>query len=62
MTLWLYVTNDELELPIIVADSVKELAEKMGVTASNIYSNINGAKYRGGNSRYKRVIITTEEE
>ena len=62
MTLWLYVTDDEYELPIVVADSVKELADKLDVTTSNIYSAIHHAEKRGGNSRYKRVVFPTWEE
>ena len=30
MTVWMYVTQDKYELPIYVADSVKELAKLVG--------------------------------
>ena len=35
-TLWLCVTPDQYELPMIVADSAKELARKAGVTAETL--------------------------
>lgn len=38
MTIWMTVSNDEFELPIAVAETVKELAYLMGVTESAIYS------------------------
>ena len=33
---WIAVTADKYELPVIVADSSTELAEKLGTTATSI--------------------------
>lgn len=40
MVLWLKVTQDKYELPMVVADSPKELARIVGTTAHNIHSTI----------------------
>ena len=58
MTLWMCVTDDELELPIIVADTVQELASLVETTPGNIYSSY--AKYKKGvrkTSKYRKVVI-----
>lgn len=36
--LWLAVTTDELELPIVVADTVAELARRLGKKPNDISS------------------------
>lgn len=56
------VTMDKYELPVLVADSAVELAEKLGCTPNNIYSSISHAKHRGQNTPYRRVIIDGEDE
>lgn len=56
MKLYLLVTQDELELPLIVADSVKELAVKCGCTENAISVGIN-YKEKGGKSRFEKVEI-----
>lgn len=38
--LYVYVTKDEYELPIAVAETVKELAIELGMSAGSIYSMI----------------------
>lgn len=38
MTIWMTVSNDEFELPIAVAETVKELAYLMRVSESAIYA------------------------
>lgn len=57
MTLWMEVTTDDLELPLVVAGSVTELARKVGKTKNNIYSSISKAKTRGYQSRYVKVEV-----
>lgn len=37
--IWLCVDADEYELPIAVADSARELAEKMGTSKNNVENN-----------------------
>ena len=56
MKLYLLVTRDELELPLIVADSVKELAVKCGCTENAISVGINYKK-NGGKSRFVKVVV-----
>ena len=60
--LYLLVTKDEYELPIIVTDCVKELAEFCGDTVNNILSCISHAKKSGGKSRYVRVEYEVGED
>ncbi len=37
--LWLAVTTDELELPIVVADTAKELGKYLGITENGVFKN-----------------------
>lgn len=58
--LWLMVTLDEYELPLVVTDSAKELAKIAGTSERNVISS--ACKYRksGRKTKYRRV--RTEEE
>lgn len=56
MKLYLLVTQDKLELPLIVADSVKELAVKCGCTENAISVGISYKK-NGGKSRFVKVEV-----
>ena len=56
MKLYLLVTQDELELPLIVADSIKELAVKCGCTENAISVGISYKK-NGGKSRFVKVEV-----
>ena len=51
------VTNDELELPIAVADSISELARMLGVTPQTICTQIRNEKLGLRKSNYRKVII-----
>lgn len=44
---WVAVTPDEYELPLFVADTARELAEKFGTTKHNVECNVD----RGDNGR-----------
>lgn len=63
MFVYLAVKADEYELPVAIADSVKELASLIGTTSAiistSISKGING-KYTG--IRYLKVEIDDEEE
>ena len=51
MTLWLEVSQDDLELPLIVAHSAQELADKTGTNVDNVYkvvSRVKKGKYTEG--------------
>ena len=60
--LYLKVTKDKYELPLIVTEGAQELADREGVQVNTIYSSIshyeNGAQY----SPYRRVKIEEGEE
>ena len=55
MILYMLVTNDEYELPIVVADSVSELARILKIPPNRIQSAISHAKKKGHKSIYVKV-------
>lgn len=59
--LYMKVTRDEFETPLIVADSVKELAEKDGVSPRKIFSAISHSRKLGYCSGYVRVDFGTDD-
>lgn len=61
MTLWMKVTMDKYELPLAVADSSRELARCLGVSASTVASVVSNAKRRGGRCCYVKVEIDDDE-
>lgn len=52
-----YVTADRFELPIYVADTVRELAYLVGTTENAISSDICHQRQRGYRCRYKKIFI-----
>lgn len=61
MTLYLYVTPDEYELPICVSDSVTKLVNKLGLNKSSvesIFSRIRSGKY----TSRKFKIVEVEDD
>ena len=60
--LYLKVTEDKYELPLIVCDSVHELAKREGKNDSNISSQISRNIRLGVKSKYTRVEIDDECE
>lgn len=54
---YMLVSQDKYELPLIVADSVAELARLTGQKRSSIASAITNAKKKGFNSRYIKVVV-----
>ena len=58
MKLWLAVTADEYELPLMVCDSQKELADAYGVSVGYIKSEVcRGSSGRRTGRRFIRVDI-----
>lgn len=55
--LWMYVSDDELELPLAVADTAGELADIVSVTQNNVLSAISNARKRGHRSRYVKISL-----
>ena len=63
--LYMAVTADEYELPIRIADSAKEIAEKMGLRPGTVYSMLHEPQRHSGamcGYRVVRVEIPEEEE
>ena len=54
--LFIIATNDRLELPLFVADSVKELAEKADIPEGNIRSSLSKG-YRVKNRQGKKYKL-----
>lgn len=60
---YMKVTKDRFELPIVVADSAYELARLCGVDVSTIkYSISRQSKHIIKNSQYKRVWVSDLED
>ena len=49
--LWMAVTADEYELPLIVEDTAAALARRLGVSENTVRT----VEYRGKNERYRRT-------
>lgn len=54
---YMLVTQDKYELPLVVADTVAELARITGQKRSSIASAMSHANKKGFSSRYKKVVI-----
>lgn len=57
MKLYIKTTMDDLELPVAVAGSAKELAEMTGTTAASVLSSISH-KHKG----WDRVEVEDEDD
>lgn len=55
--LWICVSRDKYELPMVVADSVEELATICGVKVQSIRSMISHHKKDGTPTKYYRVEV-----
>lgn len=51
------VTDDEYELPLIVTDSLKELAKLTGKDSKAISKAMYAARTRGSKSRFHRIML-----
>ena len=58
---YMRVSKPPLCLPEAVADTVTELAEMMGVSATSIYSVMSRDKEKGREGRFVKVIIDEDE-
>ncbi len=54
---YMKVSNDKYRLPEVVADSIKELAERCGTTSGSIRSYMSHAKKQGKDIIYIKVRI-----
>lgn len=57
MTLWMVISDDKYELPLIVETSCEMLARKLGVLPNAIYKGI-----KRPDSKYKKVIIEETDD
>ena len=48
--LWLAVTADEYELPLVIEDTAAALARRLGVSENTVRT----VEYRGKNERYRK--------
>ena len=62
MTLYMLVTFDKYEYPLIVTESLDELAEKCCCTKNAISSAICHSRKNGGKSRFVKVEVDWEGE
>lgn len=60
MTLYMLVSNDEYELPLVIADSIAELGRKLSIPANRISSAMSHAKKKGYRSSYVKVEVEEE--
>lgn len=60
MVLWLELSRDKYELPLIVADSAAELARKAGVKPNTVFQYI--FRYRNGLIKYERFCKVEVED
>lgn len=56
MTLWMKVTSDEYELPLVVEDSAYKLAAKLGVWPSCVFHSV-----KRPNGSYKKIEVEDDE-
>lgn len=49
--LWMAVTADECELPLVIEDTAAALARRLGVSENTVRT----VEYRGKNERYRRT-------
>ena len=62
MRLYMLVTKDQYELPLVVAGSAEELAKRVGVSPKSIYSAIWKAEKYGRKCKYRVVDVEDEAE
>lgn len=60
--IYLKVTKDKYELPLIVTEGARELADREGVQVNTIYSSISHYEKGDQYSPYRRVRIEEEAE
>lgn len=58
--IYMVVTNDEYELPLVVSESIVDIARYTGRTIESVYSSL--AHYYNGrrNSNLRRVLVDEE--
>ena len=54
---WIYISDDEYELPLHIADTANELGNILGVKGKSIVNIYNRYIKDGKNCRYRKVYI-----
>lgn len=62
IAIWMKVTKDKYEFPLVTANSSRELAKKLGVFESTVSSTIRKAKQCGSKCQYVKVEIDDDED
>lgn len=62
MIIWLKVTHDEYELPLVIADSLQEMANKVGTSRNAIASSYSHYIHGGPWSSYRKVEIEEDDD
>lgn len=60
--LYMKVTLDKYELPLIICDSARELAAATGTSADVIYSCISHYKKDKRNTSYRMVVVNMDRK
>lgn len=61
MKLYLFVTKDEYELPMVIADTPSKLARKIGVSTHAVYNGI--SRFRANkHSKGRYRIVEVEDD
>ena len=61
MIIWMLVTSDKYELPIMWGESARELADKIGVPRNYIHSAISNAKKQHQRCKYVKVEVEDDD-
>lgn len=62
MKLYLYVSKDEYELPMAVADTPSKLAQKIGVSTHAVYNGISRFRANKHSKGQYRVVEVDEDD
>jgi len=60
MVIWMEVSKDRYELPVVVADSCAELARRCGVKKNSIFMHV--SRCRRGQIRQQRFVKVEVED
>lgn len=62
MHVYMVVTDDIYEFPLVIADTAQALADKVGTTKNSVLSAISHAKAGRSHSRFVKVEWEDEED
>lgn len=61
MTVYMLVSPDQYELPMMVCDTAAELARRLGLRCNSVHHAIYQARIHGYKCRYVKVQIPEED-